>query len=229
MRMASQMFPNRFGRWSKETGHAVAIFILSIAFSSSWVISHFSRGPRPSIKGPSGFFESRFSSAFPSISCFPSSRGWVGSFKGGEGTFLEVAEKQDLEIRPTKHSLLRPIQGIGIGLLFGVKLLLVPLGALMISVLRNIVGFPTFRIFMPALMALPFSVFPLIGSRFGGGPSWPWASSWGITAVIGLQKFCDSRSCGRKRDVRTLPISYYRCPIDRYDRFGLLRGGFSDR
>jgi hypothetical protein len=35
-------------------------------------------------------------------------------------------------------------------------LLLVPIGALMISVLRNIVGFPTFGIFMPVLMALSF-------------------------------------------------------------------------
>jgi len=35
-------------------------------------------------------------------------------------------------------------------------LLLVPIGALMISVLRNLVGFPTFGIFMPVLMALAF-------------------------------------------------------------------------
>ncbi len=35
-------------------------------------------------------------------------------------------------------------------------LLLVPIGALMICVLRNIVGFPTFGIFMPVLMALAF-------------------------------------------------------------------------
>jgi hypothetical protein len=35
-------------------------------------------------------------------------------------------------------------------------LILVPLGALMICVLRNIVGFPTFGIFMPVLMALAF-------------------------------------------------------------------------
>ena len=35
-------------------------------------------------------------------------------------------------------------------------LLLVPVGALMICVLRNIVGFPTFGIFMPVLMALAF-------------------------------------------------------------------------
>jgi hypothetical protein len=35
-------------------------------------------------------------------------------------------------------------------------LLLVPIGAVMISVLRNMVGFPTFGIFMPVLMALAF-------------------------------------------------------------------------
>jgi len=35
-------------------------------------------------------------------------------------------------------------------------LLLIPIGVLMISVLRNIVGFPTFGIFMPVLMALAF-------------------------------------------------------------------------
>jgi hypothetical protein len=35
-------------------------------------------------------------------------------------------------------------------------LLLVPIGALLICVLRNIVGFPTFGIFMPVLMALAF-------------------------------------------------------------------------
>lgn len=35
-------------------------------------------------------------------------------------------------------------------------LILVPLGALMICILRNIIGFPTFGIFMPVLMALAF-------------------------------------------------------------------------
>ncbi len=35
-------------------------------------------------------------------------------------------------------------------------LLLVPIGALMVCILRNMVGFPTFGIFMPVLMALAF-------------------------------------------------------------------------
>jgi hypothetical protein len=38
-------------------------------------------------------------------------------------SFLQMKEKQDLEIHPVKHWLLRPFQGIGIGLLFGTKLL----------------------------------------------------------------------------------------------------------
>jgi len=35
-------------------------------------------------------------------------------------------------------------------------LMLVPIGALMICLLRNIIGFPTFGIFLPVLMALAF-------------------------------------------------------------------------
>jgi hypothetical protein len=35
-------------------------------------------------------------------------------------------------------------------------LLLVPIGALLVCVLRNVIGFPTFGIFMPVLMALAF-------------------------------------------------------------------------
>ena len=45
-------------------------------------------------------------------------------------------------------------------------LILVPVGALMICVLRNIIGFPTFGIFMPVLMALAFRN---IGLFFGLG------------------------------------------------------------
>ncbi len=49
-------------------------------------------------------------------------------------------------------------------------LILVPLGALMICVLRNVVGFPTFGIFMPVLMALAFrSTGLLYGLTIFGG------------------------------------------------------------
>ncbi|MBP1731476.1 MAG: hypothetical protein H6Q55_1905 [Deltaproteobacteria bacterium] len=49
-------------------------------------------------------------------------------------------------------------------------LLLVPIGALMICVLRNIIGFPTFGIFMPVLMALAFrSTGLLYGLAIFGG------------------------------------------------------------
>jgi hypothetical protein len=49
-------------------------------------------------------------------------------------------------------------------------LLLVPIGALMICVLRNMIGFPTFGIFMPVLMALAFrSTGLLYGLAIFGG------------------------------------------------------------
>ncbi|HVP76413.1 MAG TPA: 7TM domain-containing protein [Thermodesulfobacteriota bacterium] len=48
-------------------------------------------------------------------------------------------------------------------------LMLVPIGALMICVLRNIVGFPTFGIFLPVLMALAFRN---TGLAYGLGVFW---------------------------------------------------------
>ncbi len=48
-------------------------------------------------------------------------------------------------------------------------LILVPIGALMICVLRNIVGFPTFGIFLPVLMALAFRN---TGLAYGLGIFW---------------------------------------------------------
>ena len=48
-------------------------------------------------------------------------------------------------------------------------LMLVPIGALMICLLRNIVGFPTFGIFLPVLMALAFRN---TGLAYGLGIFW---------------------------------------------------------
>jgi hypothetical protein len=47
--------------------------------------------------------------------------GWVIRRKGG--VLLQMEEKQDLGIHPMKHWLFRPLQGIGVGLLFATKLL----------------------------------------------------------------------------------------------------------
>jgi 4-amino-4-deoxy-L-arabinose transferase-like glycosyltransferase len=44
-------------------------------------------------------------------------------FRRKGGILIQVEEKQELEIRPLKHWLSRPFQGIGIGLLFATKLL----------------------------------------------------------------------------------------------------------
>ena len=64
-------------------------------------------------------------------------------------------------------------------------LLLVPIGALMISLLRNVVGLPTFGIFMPVLMALAFrSTGLLFGIAIFGG-----VLLIGLAARIFLDKF----------------------------------------
>jgi len=44
-------------------------------------------------------------------------------FKRKRGIFIKIEGKEDLEIHPIKHWLFRPFQGIGIVLLFAVKLL----------------------------------------------------------------------------------------------------------
>lgn len=123
MEMASQRFPNRFGRWSKEIGHAVAVLILTIALSVFLGDFTFLKGSEALYKGLFRFFRITLLLCLPLYLLFPIFEGLGRIVQRGEGTFLQMAEKQDLEIRPLKHSLLRPIQGIGIGLLFGVKLL----------------------------------------------------------------------------------------------------------
>lgn len=64
-------------------------------------------------------------------------------------------------------------------------LLLVPIGALMISLLRNIIGVPTFGVFMPVLMALAFRNTGLVyGMAIFGGVLFI-----GLAARIFLDKF----------------------------------------
>jgi hypothetical protein len=62
-------------------------------------------------------------------------------------------------------------------------LLLVPIGALLISFLRNVVGFPTFGVFMPVLMALSFRN---TGLLYGLG------IFWGVLlAGYGVRRYLD--------------------------------------
>ena len=79
-----------------------------------------SRTGRLPVKPPCGFcalrpsFASRFSHCRGSI---------IFSLEEGRAVLLQVERKRELKIEPIKHWLFRPFQGIGIGLLFGTKLL----------------------------------------------------------------------------------------------------------
>jgi hypothetical protein len=123
MEMTSQIFPNKFRRWSKEIGHAVAILILTISLSIFLGDFTFLKGSEAIYKGLFRFFRITLLLCLPLYLLFPifGRLGKVARRK--ESILLQVKEKQELEIYPLKHWLVRPFQGIGIGLLFGIKLL----------------------------------------------------------------------------------------------------------
>jgi len=114
---------NKFHRWSKEIGHAVAILILTISLSIFLGDFTFLRGSGAIYKGLFRFFRITLLLCLPLYLLFPIFEGLGRVVQRKNEAFFQVKEKQDLEIHHVKHWLLRPFQGIGIGLLFGMKLL----------------------------------------------------------------------------------------------------------
>ena len=114
---------NKFRRWSKEIGHAVAILILTISLSIFLGDFAFLRGSEAIYKGLFRFFRITLLLCLPLYLLFPIFEGLGRVVQRKNEAFFQVKEKQGLEIHPVKHWLIRPFQGIGIGLLFGMKLL----------------------------------------------------------------------------------------------------------
>jgi len=114
---------NKFRRWSKEIGHAVAILILTISLSIFLGDFAFLRGSEAIYKGLFRFFRITLLLCLPLYLLFPIFEGLGRVVQRKNEAFFQVKEKQELEIHPVKHWLIRPFQGIGIGLLFGMKLL----------------------------------------------------------------------------------------------------------
>ena len=121
--MISLIPSNKFGRWSKEIGHAGAILILTISLSVFLGDFTFLKGSEAIYKGLLRFFRFTLLLCLPVYLLLPvfGRLGQVAQRK--DSAFFQVKEKQELEIQPVKHWLIRPFQGIGIGLLFGMKLL----------------------------------------------------------------------------------------------------------
>jgi len=114
---------NKFRRWSKEIGHAVAILVLTISLSIFLGDFTFLRGSEAIYKGLLRFFRITLFLCLPLYLLLPVFGRLRKVVQRKNSSFLQMKEKQDLEIHPVKHWLLRPFQGIGIGLLFGMKLL----------------------------------------------------------------------------------------------------------
>lgn len=115
--------PSKFRRWPKEVGHAVAILILTISLSVFLGNFTFLKGSEAIYKGLFRFFRITLLLCLPPYLLFPIFERLGQVVRRKDRGFLQLEEKQDLEIHPVKHWLLRPFQGIGIGLLFGMKLL----------------------------------------------------------------------------------------------------------
>jgi len=112
-----------FRQWSREIGHAVAILILTISFSILLGEFAFLKGTEAIYKGLFRFFRLTLLLCLP-LYLLSSILGMLGRvvWKKNE-VLIQIKDRQELGIRPLKHWLLRPFQGIGIGLLFGTKIL----------------------------------------------------------------------------------------------------------
>jgi len=114
---------NKFRRWSREIAHAVAILILTISLSVFLGEFTFLKGAEAIYKGLLRFSRITLLLCLPLYLLLPIFGKLGKVVQRKNSAFLQMKEKQDLEIHPVKHWLLRPFQGIGIGLLFGIKLL----------------------------------------------------------------------------------------------------------
>ncbi len=106
MIMISLTSSDKFRRWSKEIGHAIAILILTIGLSIFLGDFTFLRGSEAIYKGLFRFFRISLLLCLPLYLLFPifGRLGKVALRK--DSAFLQVEERQDLEFHPVKHRLL---------------------------------------------------------------------------------------------------------------------------
>ena len=139
--MVHFMLSKNSHRLSKEALPAFLVLIVSIVFSFFSGEFAFLRGWESIYRGFLRFFRTALFLCLPLI-LLPSIFRNLGSLiSKRKKMFIQIKRRQNLGIRPIKHWLFRPFQGIGIGLLFATKLL---------GVLQIVTGAtPTASIFMP--------------------------------------------------------------------------------
>lgn len=123
MAMVQLICSKKLHQWSKEVAPAILILILTIFLSIFLGEFTFLKGSEAISKGLLRFLRITLPLCFPLYLLLPIFWTLGRVVQRKNEAFLQVKEKQDLETHPVKHWLLRPLQGIGIGLLFGTKLL----------------------------------------------------------------------------------------------------------
>jgi hypothetical protein len=123
MAMVQIICSKKSHRWSKELAPAIVILILTIFVSIFLGEFTFLKGSEAIYKGLFRFFRIVLPLCLTLYLLPPIFGTLVRVVQRKNEAFLQLKEKQDLEIHFVKHWLLRPLQGIGIGLLFGTKLL----------------------------------------------------------------------------------------------------------
>jgi len=121
--MADILLSKNLHRLSKDIGPAFLILVLSMVLAIFPGEFAFLRGSESVYRGFLRFFRTAFFLCLP-LYLLPTIFGNLGALIWRrEKIFIQIKQKQKLEIRPVKHWLFRPFQGIGIGLLFATKLL----------------------------------------------------------------------------------------------------------
>jgi hypothetical protein len=112
-----------FKRWSRDIGHALVILILTISLSILLGQFTFLKGTEAIYKGLFRFLRLTLVLCLPVYLLSPM-LGILGNIvRKRNEALLHIKENQALGIYPVKHWLLRPLQGIGVGLIFGTKIL----------------------------------------------------------------------------------------------------------
>jgi hypothetical protein len=106
--------------WSKDMAPALAVLLVTVMFSFSYGDHALLMGWQAAYKVPLRFFRFAFLLCLP-LYALPKVYGSIVRKKSV--AFVQIEQEEGLTVRPTKHWIFRPFQGIGIGLLFGTKLL----------------------------------------------------------------------------------------------------------
>jgi hypothetical protein len=113
----------KFRPWFRELGHVAFLLVLTIALSLFLGEFAFPKGWEAIYKGLFRFVRLALLLCLPLYLLLPIHRalGWI--VRKRAGVLIQMEGRQDLSVHLLKHWLVRPFQGIGIGLFFATKLL----------------------------------------------------------------------------------------------------------